>query len=51
VKVVRRLHATHHAPELMATQNFNLMFPISDTLFGTRSDAPCTAREPLGRRQ
>ena len=51
VNTVRRLHATHHDPELMATQNFNLTFPICDTLFGTRSDAPRTAREPLGRRQ
>ncbi|MFL9915809.1 sterol desaturase family protein [Paraburkholderia fungorum] len=47
VKTLRRLHATHHDPEVMATQNFNLTFPICDTLFGTRSDAPRTAREPF----
>jgi hypothetical protein len=33
----------------MATQNFNLTFPICDTLFGTRSDVPSRAREPLER--
>ena len=49
VNTVRRLHATHHDPEVMATQNFNLTFPICDTLFGTRSDVPSGAREPLGR--
>ncbi|SAL60145.1 hypothetical protein AWB68_03057 [Caballeronia choica] len=49
VNTVRRLHATHHDPEVMATHNFNLTFPICDTLFGTRSDVPSSAREPLGR--
>jgi len=33
----------------MATQNFNLTFPICDMLFGTRSDVADTAREPLQR--
>ncbi|RWA45836.1 hypothetical protein AU476_38505 [Cupriavidus sp. UYMSc13B] len=51
VGTVRRLHVTHHDPELMATQNFNLTFPICDTLFGTRSDAPREVRSPEeGRR-
>ncbi|MCY0852768.1 MULTISPECIES: sterol desaturase family protein [unclassified Cupriavidus] len=51
VGTVRRLHVTHHDPELMATQNFNLTFPICDTLFGTRSDAPREVRSPVeGRR-
>jgi hypothetical protein len=38
VSTVRRLHVTHHDPEQMATRNFNLTFPICDTLFHTRSD-------------
>nr|ADE20410.1 putative hydroxylase [Cupriavidus basilensis] len=47
VGTVRRLHVTHHDPELMATQNFNLTFPICDTLFGTRSDVPREVRSPM----
>lgn len=35
VNSVRRMHVTHHHPELMATRNFNLTFPICDALFGT----------------
>jgi sterol desaturase/sphingolipid hydroxylase (fatty acid hydroxylase superfamily) len=29
------MHVIHHHPELMATRNFNLTFPICDALFGT----------------
>jgi hypothetical protein len=35
VNTVRRMHVIHHHPELMATRNFNLTFPICDALFGT----------------
>ncbi|MGZ9709333.1 sterol desaturase family protein [Glaciimonas sp. GNP009] len=35
VNSVRRMHVIHHHPELMATRNFNLTFPICDALFGT----------------
>jgi hypothetical protein len=35
VNSVRRMHVIHHHPELMATHNFNLTFPICDALFGT----------------
>ena len=32
---LRRLHAAHHDPALMASRNFNITFPIGDWLFGT----------------
>lgn len=35
VNSVRRMHVIHHHPELMATRNFNLTFPICDALFRT----------------
>lgn len=35
INTVRRMHVIHHHPELMATRNFNLTFPICDALFGT----------------
>lgn len=35
VNTVRRMHVIHHHPDLMATRNFNLTFPICDALFGT----------------
>ncbi len=35
VRVLRRLHRTHHDPARMQTHNFNITFPICDALFGT----------------
>jgi hypothetical protein len=32
---MRRLHALHHRRELMQTHNFNLVFPLTDWLYGT----------------
>ncbi|WP_179403897.1 sterol desaturase family protein [Burkholderia guangdongensis] len=44
VNSVRRLHVLHHDPEMMATSNFNLTFPICDTLFGTRKEPATTEK-------
>ena len=33
---LKRLHAAHHDPRLMAHYNFNITYPICDTIFGTR---------------
>lgn len=35
VKVLRRHHAAHHDPALMARWNFNITFPIFDRVMGT----------------
>ena len=35
VRRLRRLHATHHDPALMARHNFNITWPLGDWLFGT----------------
>ena len=35
VRVLRRQHATHHAPELMQRWNFNVTLPLWDVLRGT----------------
>ncbi len=32
---LRRLHTTHHNPELMAKHNFNISYPLWDWVFGT----------------
>jgi hypothetical protein len=32
---LRRHHAAHHDPALMARRNFNITFPVCDLLFGT----------------
>jgi sterol desaturase/sphingolipid hydroxylase (fatty acid hydroxylase superfamily) len=41
IAFLRRLHQTHHHPRLMARANFNVTFPLSDSLFGTwRRSAP-----------
>ena len=32
---LKRLHQAHHDPRLMARCNFNITYPIGDTLFGT----------------
>ncbi|MDH3647501.1 MAG: fatty acid hydroxylase family protein [Gammaproteobacteria bacterium] len=32
---LRRLHQTHHRPELMTRYNFNITYPIGDFFFGT----------------
>jgi hypothetical protein len=34
---LRRHHAAHHDPHLMTRKNFNITFPICDSLFGTRA--------------
>lgn len=36
---LRQHHAAHHDPRLMGTHNFNITFPICDSLFGTRHRA------------
>ncbi len=37
LKALRRHHLIHHEPALMASANFNITYPICDTLFGTRA--------------
>lgn len=32
---LRKLHTTHHRPDLMQHYNFNITYPIGDWLFGT----------------
>lgn len=34
---LRQLHHRHHEPELMASRNFNITYPIGDWLFSTRA--------------
>ena len=36
IRKLRNHHATHHAPELMQSWNFNITFPIFDAIYGTR---------------
>lgn len=36
VKRMRQLHLDHHDPAVMQKGNFNITWPISDVLFGTR---------------
>lgn len=36
IRGLRRHHTTHHDKGLMSHYNFNITFPIADTLFGTR---------------
>jgi hypothetical protein len=35
IRLLRRLHARHHDPLFMQVCNFNITWPIGDTLFGT----------------
>jgi hypothetical protein len=35
VRLLRRLHSRHHDPIFMQVCNFNITYPIGDTLFGT----------------
>jgi sterol desaturase/sphingolipid hydroxylase (fatty acid hydroxylase superfamily) len=35
VPTLRRLHHTHHHPELMTKRNFNITYPIGDWVFRT----------------
>lgn len=35
METLRRLHTTHHNPELMSHYNFNITYPIADRLYGT----------------
>lgn len=35
IKSFRRLHQTHHNPNLMTKYNFNISYPIFDKIFGT----------------
>ena len=37
---LRRHHRAHHDPALMSRKNFNITFPIGDTLFGTLHRPP-----------
>lgn len=39
VRWLARLHRRHHAPEAMQHRNFNLVFPLMDTLMGTYDGA------------
>ena len=32
---LRRLHHTHHDPELMTRRNFNITYPLGDWVFRT----------------
>jgi hypothetical protein len=36
VRALRRLHSHHHDPALLQRYNFNITFPIADTVLGTR---------------
>jgi len=59
IAFLRKLHQTHHHPSLMARANFNVTFPLSDALFGTRrrtvpasrapADAPVPVRAEVSR--
>ncbi|SEN66874.1 Fatty acid hydroxylase superfamily protein [Pseudomonas sp. ok272] len=35
IRQMRRLHELHHRRELMQARNFNIVFPLTDYLFGT----------------
>ena len=39
VRALRRHHAHHHDPRVMAETNFNIPFPIADWVLGTRGRA------------
>jgi sterol desaturase/sphingolipid hydroxylase (fatty acid hydroxylase superfamily) len=38
LRKLRSHHQTHHDPSAMTACNFNITFPICDTLFGTRRE-------------
>lgn len=40
ISFLRRHHQVHHDPSRMGQHNFNITFPLSDGLFGTRWRAP-----------
>jgi hypothetical protein len=35
IKSLKKLHQTHHNPQLMNSKNFNISYPIFDVVFGT----------------
>lgn len=56
IRQMRRLHELHHRRELMQERNFNIVFPLTDYLFGTlywepEPDFTDTTRTPMTRMQ
>jgi len=56
IRQMRRLHELHHRRELMQERNFNIVFPLMDTLFGTlywepEHANPHPTRTPMTRMQ
>lgn len=45
IRQMRRHHELHHERERMQTQNFNLVFPLMDWLFGTLYQEPVQRKD------
>jgi hypothetical protein len=50
LSALRRHHQLHHTHELMTRYNFNITWPIADTLFGTLHRAPTPSKNTVGKR-
>ena len=54
IRQMRRLHELHHRRELMQERNFNIVFPLTDYLFGTlywEPEPTYLTRTPMTRMQ
>lgn len=45
ISQMRHLHALHHRRDLMHTHNFNIVFPLTDWLYGTLHWEPMVTRQ------